>query len=127
MDVRSGSHGRVTGRTGGPVVALAHGRGCDQDMWRPVAREPYVSLDGKAGGVRELGLGRTDPDVARAFPRVTFLSDDRADLPHVRVPALVSRCSSDAVARPEAGACGHVKTAPERTAAVVAAFAGATW
>jgi sigma-B regulation protein RsbQ len=41
---------------------------------------------------------RTDPEIARRFARVTFLSDNRADLPGVQVPALVLQCSSDAIA-----------------------------
>jgi sigma-B regulation protein RsbQ len=41
---------------------------------------------------------RTDPAIARQFARVTFLSDNRADLPHVRVPSLVLQCTADAIA-----------------------------
>jgi sigma-B regulation protein RsbQ len=52
----------------------------------------------------ELGLEltssfcRTDPDVARHFARVTFLSDNRADLPKLGKPALVLQCLEDAIA-----------------------------
>jgi len=41
---------------------------------------------------------RTDPDIAARFARVTFLSDNRADLPGVRVPTLVLQCSDDVIA-----------------------------
>lgn len=41
---------------------------------------------------------RTDPEIARHFARVTFLSDNRADLGLVRVPALVLQCADDVVA-----------------------------
>ncbi len=41
---------------------------------------------------------RTDPDRARRFAEVTFLSDNRADLPAVRTPTLVLQCSRDAIA-----------------------------
>lgn len=41
---------------------------------------------------------RTDPDIARQFARVTFLSDNRADLGSVDVPTLVLQCSQDAIA-----------------------------
>ncbi|MFB6555893.1 MULTISPECIES: alpha/beta fold hydrolase [unclassified Streptomyces] len=267
MDVLSRNHVRVTGRAGAPVVMLAHGFGCDQNMWRLVApalerdftvvlfdhvgsgnsqlsawsRERYSSLDGYADDVlqlcRELALGpvtfvghsvsammgvlaaarepqaftglvllapspcfidypeadyrggfsaedidellesldanylgwsgamapvimgnperpelgeeltnsfcRTDPDIARVFARVTFLSDNRADLAGVGVPTLVAQCSSDAIAPPEVGAFVHAEipgsklvtlnatghcpqlAAPEETAATIAAFAGA--
>src|SRR5689334_21142346 len=40
----------------------------------------------------------TDPRMTRQFSRATFLSDYRADLPKLEVPALILRCSEDAVA-----------------------------
>lgn len=46
---------------------------------------------------------RTDPDIARAFARTTFLSDNRADLPHVDVPTLVLQSRQDAIAPMEVG------------------------
>ncbi|MCX5521314.1 alpha/beta hydrolase [Streptomyces bobili] len=267
MDVRRRNCVTVTGRADGPVVMLAHGFGCDQNMWRLVvptlerdftvvlfdhvgagrsdqsawSRERYSTLDGYVDDVltlcRELALGpvtfvghsvsammgvlaairepeafaglvllapspcfiddpeagyrggfsagdigellesldanylgwsgamapvimgnperpelgaeltesfcRTDPDIARVFARVTFLSDNRADLAGVRVPTLVAQCSRDAIAPPEVGAFVHQQiagsrlvtlnatghcpqlAAPEETAAAIAAFAGA--
>ena len=83
---------------------------------------------------------RTDPEVARVFARVTFLSDNRADLAAVAVPTLVAQCAHDAIAPREVGtfvheqipgselvtlnATGHCPqlSAPDETAAVVAAF-----
>ncbi|MFJ3582933.1 alpha/beta fold hydrolase [Streptomyces sp. NPDC090127] len=268
MDVRRRNHVTVTGRAGGPVVVLAHGFGCDQNLWRLVvpvlerdftvvlfdhvgagkselsawSRERYSTLDGYVDDVlevcRELALGpvtfvghsvsammgvlaaarepeafaglvllapspcfvddpetgyrggftgedieellesldanylgwsgamapvimgnperpelgeeltssfcRTDPEIARTFARVTFLSDNRADLAKVGVPTLVAQCSRDAIAPPEVGAFVHAQipgsrlitlnatghcpqlAAPEETAAAIAAFAGAT-
>lgn len=41
---------------------------------------------------------RTDPEIARQFARVTFLSDNRADLPKLTKPTLVLQCSEDAIA-----------------------------
>jgi sigma-B regulation protein RsbQ len=41
---------------------------------------------------------RTDPEIARHFARVTFLSDNRADLARMRTPALVLQCSHDVIA-----------------------------
>ncbi|MET8412970.1 alpha/beta hydrolase [Streptomyces sp. NPDC005195] len=267
MDARIRNHVAVTGRPGGPVVILAHGFGCDQNMWRLVvpalerdftvvvfdhvgagnsdlaawSRERYASLDGYVDDVlelcRDLELGpatfvghsvsammgvlaavrepeafaglvllapspcfiddpdtgyrggfstedieellesldanylgwsgamapvimgnperpelgeeltssfcRTDPEIARVFARVTFLSDNRADLAKVTVPTLVAQCSSDAIAPPEVGAFVHAQipgsrlvtlnatghcpqlAAPEETAAAITAFAGA--
>ena len=45
----------------------------------------------------------TDPVVARRFAEATFLSDNRADLADVRVPALILQCSDDMVAPREVG------------------------
>ena len=41
---------------------------------------------------------RTDPEIAKHFARVTFLSDNRADLPLVTVPSLILQCSDDSIA-----------------------------
>ena len=41
---------------------------------------------------------RTDPHIARDFARVTFLSDNRADLRLLRTPALILQCSQDVIA-----------------------------
>ena len=83
---------------------------------------------------------RTDPEIARQFARVTFLSDNRADLAGVHVPALVLQCSSDAIAPMAVGeyvdrelpdsslvvlrATGHCPnlSAPEETVAAMEAF-----
>ena len=40
----------------------------------------------------------TDPRMTRQFARATFLSDNRADLGKLEVPALILQCSEDAVA-----------------------------
>jgi sigma-B regulation protein RsbQ len=83
---------------------------------------------------------RTDPDVARQFARVAFLSDNRTDLPHVAVPTVVLQCSEDVIAPEPAGryvhehiagsvftqlaATGHCPnlSAPEETTAAIRAF-----
>jgi sigma-B regulation protein RsbQ len=41
---------------------------------------------------------RTDPAIARHFAHVTFLSDNRTDLPKVKVRSLILQCSEDAIA-----------------------------
>ena len=50
---------------------------------------------------------RTDPDIARQFARVTFLSDNRADLAKVQTPTLVLQCSQDAIAPTPVGEYVH--------------------
>ncbi|WP_114954753.1 alpha/beta fold hydrolase [Sphingosinicella terrae] len=41
---------------------------------------------------------RTDPEIAKHFARVTFLSDNRDDLEDVRTPCLILQCSDDVIA-----------------------------
>jgi sigma-B regulation protein RsbQ len=84
---------------------------------------------------------RTDPAIAQAFARTTFLSDNRADLAKVTVPTLILQCSRDAIAPTEVGefvhdqipgstlvtldATGHCPqlSAPDATLAAIASFA----
>jgi sigma-B regulation protein RsbQ len=84
---------------------------------------------------------RTDPAIARAFARTTFLSDNRADLAKVTVPTLILQCARDAIAPAEVGAFVHDQipgsalvtlpatghcpqlSAPDATLAAVASFA----
>ncbi len=49
----------------------------------------------------------TDPDVMRRFAEATFLADNRADLQHLRVPALILQCTDDTIAPPEVGQYLH--------------------
>lgn len=46
---------------------------------------------------------RTDPEIAKAFARVTFTSDNRADLERVTTPSLILQCSDDVIASTEVG------------------------
>jgi len=41
---------------------------------------------------------RTDPEIAKHFARVTFLSDHRADVARLAAPALVLQCTDDLIA-----------------------------
>ncbi|KYH01792.1 alpha/beta hydrolase [Bradyrhizobium sp. DOA1] len=41
---------------------------------------------------------RTDPEIAKAFARVTFTSDNRKDLAGVTAPTLILQCSEDIIA-----------------------------
>jgi sigma-B regulation protein RsbQ len=50
---------------------------------------------------------RTDPDIARHFARVTFLSDYRAELPLVSIPTLTLQCSHDVIAPLSVGEYMH--------------------
>lgn len=83
---------------------------------------------------------RTDPEIAKAFARVTFTSDNRADLPKVTTRSLILQCSADIIAPTEVGefvhrhlpdselvlmrATGHCPnlSAPEETIAAIRSF-----
>jgi sigma-B regulation protein RsbQ len=86
---------------------------------------------------------RADPEIAAAFARVTFLSDNRADLADVTTPALILQCSQDMIAPEPVGqyvqrhlpgsrlvqmaATGHCPnlSAPAETIAAIRDFVGA--
>jgi sigma-B regulation protein RsbQ len=83
---------------------------------------------------------RTDPEMSRKFARVTFLSDNRDDLPQLRTPSLILQCADDVIAPAVVGdyvhahlagstlvamnATGHCPnlSAPEETVAAIRAF-----
>jgi len=83
---------------------------------------------------------RTDPEIAKHFARVTFLSDNRPDLAKLKTRALILQCSADVIAPEAVGrylhrelassdlvlmkATGHCPnlSAPEETIAAMRAF-----
>ena len=83
---------------------------------------------------------RTDPEIAKHFAHVTFMSDNRGDLGRVETPALVLQCTDDVIAPTHVGeyvhaqlrnsrlvymrASGHCPnlSAPEETIAAIRAF-----
>jgi sigma-B regulation protein RsbQ len=50
---------------------------------------------------------RTDPEIAKAFARVTFKSDNREDLAKIDIPTLVLQCSEDIIASKAVGEFVH--------------------
>lgn len=55
-----------------------------------------------------------DPEIARHFARVTFLSDNRRDLSAVRTPTLVLQCSDDVIAPVTVGRYVHEQITTSR-------------
>ena len=51
----------------------------------------------------------TDPEIAREFARVTFLSDNRQDLPLIKARTLVLQCREDIIAPPCVGEYVHAQ------------------
>lgn len=84
----------------------------------------------------------TDSTIAQQFARVTFFSDNRADVAQLQLPALVVQCTDDVAGPPEVGeyllrhlphaqlvtlnTCGHCPhlSAPLETLAAIQAFVG---
>lgn len=58
-DIRRRNNITVTGRVDGPVLLLAHGFGCDQNMWRLVV--PLLAGDFRLVLFDYVGSGRSDP------------------------------------------------------------------
>lgn len=58
-------------------------------------------------GELENSFCRTDPQIAKFFARVTFLSDNRSDLAKVQARTLVLQCSEDAIAPLSVGEFVH--------------------
>lgn len=56
----------------------------------------------------------TDPVIAKQFAKVTFYSDNRADLPRLSVDSLILQCSNDVIAPNEVGEYMH-KQIPNST------------
>ncbi len=51
----------------------------------------------------EASFCSTDPVIASCFAHATFYSDNRSDLPKVKVPSLILQCAEDAIAPTEVG------------------------
>ncbi len=51
----------------------------------------------------------TDPDIAKRFAHVTFLSDNRSDLARVRTPSLILQCTDDVIAPHAVGEFVHAQ------------------
>lgn len=100
----------------------------------PATEQPELNAE------LEESFCRTRPDIAAHFAKVTFLSDNRADLPQVSVPTLVLQDRVDAIAPPSAvkfvsdaipgashvvidttGHCPHL-SAPEATVTAIERF-----
>ena len=62
---------------------------------------------------------RTDPEIAKHFARVTFLSDHRADVARLAAPTLVLQCTDDIIAPCSVGEF-MARTLPQPTLRLIA-------
>lgn len=61
---------------------------------------------------------RTDPEIAKHFARVAFLSDQRAELARLDLPTLILQCSDDLIAPLTVGEYVH-RTLPRSTLRII--------
>jgi sigma-B regulation protein RsbQ len=61
---------------------------------------------------------RTDPEIAKQFARVTFMSDNRADLHRLTTPTLILQCTDDLIAPRSVGDYLH-RTFPNSKLAII--------
>jgi sigma-B regulation protein RsbQ len=136
--------GYVGGFTASDIDDLLVGLEANQLGWSAAMAPVIMGNPGRPELGAELtqSFCRTDPQVAAAFARATFLSDSRADLSKLAVPTLILQCSDDAIA-PEAvgryvheqiagsefvqlAATGHCPnlSAPDETTAAIRAYLG---
>ncbi len=112
--------------------------------WSRSTAPVIMGNDGRPELGRALGdsFCRTDPDIAKAFARVTFLSDMRAEVARLTLPTLILQTQADMIAPLEVGeymhatlpdselvvmqATGHCPhmSAPEETIAAIKRYLG---
>jgi sigma-B regulation protein RsbQ len=80
MDVRARNNVHVMGRDDGPAIVLAHGFGCDQNLWRLVV--PLLQSEFRLVLFDHVGAGSSDPaawDAAR-YTTLQRYADDVLDI-----------------------------------------------
>lgn len=70
MDVRARNNVHVVGRDDGPTIVLAHGFGCDQNLWRLVV--PRLESEFRLVLFDHVGAGSSDPDAWDAAQYTTL-------------------------------------------------------
>ena len=80
VDVRVRNNVVMTGVADGPVVVLAHGFGCDQNLWRLVV--PALAARCRVVLFDHVGAGRSDPSAwdARRYSSLDGYAEDVLDI-----------------------------------------------
>jgi sigma-B regulation protein RsbQ len=99
----------VGGFTRGQIAELLEFQDSNYLGWSSALAPVIMGRPDRPELVEELtnSFCRTDPEIAKQFAAVTFLSDNRADLPKVKTPSLVVQCREDAIAPPAVGEYVH--------------------
>ncbi|MEV0457899.1 alpha/beta fold hydrolase [Catellatospora methionotrophica] len=80
MNVRTRNHVTFAGPVDAPVVMLAHGFGCDQNMWRRIV--PALAVDHRVVLFDHVGSGRSDPAAwdAERYASLSGYAEDVVDI-----------------------------------------------
>jgi sigma-B regulation protein RsbQ len=80
VNVRTRNNINFTGAEGAPVLLLAHGFGCDQNLWRPVI--DLLETDFRLVLMDHVGSGASDPAAwdADKYSSLTGYADDIVDI-----------------------------------------------
>jgi sigma-B regulation protein RsbQ len=91
------------------IEALLESLESNQVAWSASMAPVIMGKDNspELSGELEASFCRMDPFLAHHFARVTFLSDNRADLPHVSARTLILQCQKDVIAGLEVGKYVH--------------------
>jgi sigma-B regulation protein RsbQ len=81
----------------------------DQDTWAKNLAPVIMANQDRPELSKELSetICRMPPEIARQFAKVTFLSDNRADLPKLQTNTLILQCSDDLIAPEPVGKYVH--------------------
>lgn len=90
----------VGGFTRGDIDALLDTLDRNYLGWASAMAPTIMGVPERPELARELtnSFCQADPEIAKHFARVTFLGDNRADLPMVRTPTLILQCTEDIIA-----------------------------
>jgi len=103
----------VGGVTRADLAGLLEFLGSNYLGWSATMAPVIMGKSDRPELARELenSFCRTDPEIAKHFAQVTFLSDNRADLGKVSIPCVILQCSVDAIAPPVVGEYVHRRLA----------------
>ncbi len=110
--------GYVGGFTRGQIMELLEFQDSNYLGWSSALAPVIMGTPERPELAEELTASfcRTDPAIAKQFAAVTFLSDNRADLPRVTTPSLILQCRHDAIAPLAVGEYVHRHLARSRLA-----------
>jgi len=107
VDVYARNNIKIVGAADGPLIVLAHGFGCDQQLWRLVVDR--LKTEFRLLLIDHVGSGESDPASwdAEEYSSLTGYAADVVDIVRELDPTLVIECAQDAIAPREVGSYVH--------------------